>query len=245
LRNRKSPAEQKRIERWFLEDARRLSAIIPNGVIDDRENPDFSLTGPSGPIGIEVTEQCRRDNLGPFSPAAEGDFHEQIVMAAEKFYRESCARPVRVIVFFKNDSSGVRRPRDVGRTLCDFVASHGESYGNYTKPDVPEGFDVIGISPPDGQPWLCGSSANLGPLKYEELASTIREKESKLATYRNNLPERPIWLLVYISITTSRTVALPYDAPSWHFESDFDRIILYNCPEKEVLNIGVTTAIEA
>ncbi len=234
----KSNEDKKRIERWFVQAARRASAIIPDGVIYDFEKPDFKLASPDGLIGIEVTELLRKDNTGPFPPVAEATLHEQAVEAAEEYYRKSGAIPVRVIVYFTNDWKSYRRPQDLGRSLCDFVASHNKHLDTYTKRDVPDDFDVVGINPPDGQPWLCGGSANLGPLQQTELALAIRDKEKRLPLYRDNLPGAPIWLMVYISVTTSRTVALPFDASTWKFESAFDKIVLFNYPEGEVIDIG-------
>jgi len=46
----KSQAEQKRVEKWFLEAARRASAMIPAADISDSEKPDFTLTSPDGPV---------------------------------------------------------------------------------------------------------------------------------------------------------------------------------------------------
>jgi hypothetical protein len=135
---RKSNEDKKRIERWFVEAARQASSIIPDGVIYDFEKPDFKLASPDGFIGIEVTEHLRKDNTGPFPPVVEATLHEQAVEAAEEYYRKSGATPVGVIVYFTNDWRSYRRPRDLGRTLYDFVASHNNRFKTYTKRDVPK-----------------------------------------------------------------------------------------------------------
>jgi len=63
--------EKKRVEKRFLEAARRASAMIPAGDISESEKPDLTPTSPDGLIGIEVTELLRKGNMGPFLTVAE------------------------------------------------------------------------------------------------------------------------------------------------------------------------------
>ncbi len=235
----KSHAEQKRVEKWFLEAARRASAIIPAGDISDFEKPDFTLTSPDGLIGIEVTELLRKDNIGPFLPVAEEGFHKKVVRLAEEYYRQSGARGVEVSVYFTNDWKTTRDAEDVARSLSTFVELKGRTV---TLPvtisrQLPEGFSVIGIAPLDGAPWFCGESGG-AVLTYEQLAASIRDKEELLPTYRANLGKASIWLLIYISVTVARSVAVPVGVDKWTFESSFDKILLFSSLDNEVLEIA-------
>jgi len=236
----KTFAEQKRIERWFLENARRASAIIPSGDIVDFEKPDFTIASPDGLLGVETTELLRKDNQGPFQPVAEESFHKQVVRLAEEYHRESGASAVRVSVFFSNDWTTTRRADDVARSLFEFVESKDQRAAlpaTFSRRDaLPEGFDSITICPPNGS-WSSGESGG-ALLTYTQLADAIRSKESLLPTYRDNLREASIWLLFYISVTVARSVALPVGVDKWTFESSFDKILLFSALDNKVIEIS-------
>jgi hypothetical protein len=233
--------EKKRIEKWFLEAARNASAIIPAGDISESEKPDFTLASADGLIGIEVTELLREGHEGPFKPVAEEDFHKKVVRLAEEYYRQSGARAVKVSVFFTNDWKITRRAEDVARSLFEFVESQNQ---RATSPvtfsrrhALPEGFDRITIGPPDGS-WSCGELGG-ALLRYEHLAASIRDKENLLPTYRDNLRNARIWLLIYISVTVARSLAVPTeDLRRWTFESSFDKILLFSSVDNRVFEIA-------
>jgi hypothetical protein len=95
-------SEKKRIERWFLEAARRVSSLIPDGKIEDFEKPDFTIMTPTGSLGIEVSEVLRAGR-GPLSPVEEENIHEKIIRRAKQEYISSPdSVPVRVYVSFWN-----------------------------------------------------------------------------------------------------------------------------------------------
>src|ERR1035438_1673861 len=58
--------KKKRVERAYVEEARRASSVIPYGDLVAHENPDFLLYADDRTIGLEVTELCREN------PRAEG-----------------------------------------------------------------------------------------------------------------------------------------------------------------------------
>src|SRR5260370_461002 len=102
------PTGKKNIEKWFLEAARGASAVIPDGAIEDFEEPDFRINTAAEPLGIEVTELLR-SGQGSFPPVAEENFHKEVIRLAEDEYcRTSGVAPVRVLVYFWNVGGGRR-----------------------------------------------------------------------------------------------------------------------------------------
>ena len=44
----------KRVERWYLEQARLLYPAFPEGDISESECPDFTISAPDAAVGIEI-----------------------------------------------------------------------------------------------------------------------------------------------------------------------------------------------
>jgi hypothetical protein len=72
--------KKKRVERAYVEEARRASSVIPYGDLVAHENPDFLLYADDRTIGLEVTELCREN------PRAEGAMLARVADRAKDRY---------------------------------------------------------------------------------------------------------------------------------------------------------------
>ncbi len=227
---------QKTIEKWFLEAARRTSAVIPDGEIEGFEEPDFKIDNAAGHLGIEVTELLRSGE-GSFLPVAEENFHKEVIRIAKAdYYRTPGAIPVRVDVYFWNVEGGKHNKRDMARALVEFVKSHPA--GTFSRRDsLPAGFGVIGIDS-TGDDWTSGESGSTTVSEiYEQLAYRITAKNNLLPRYRARLPHSAIWLLVYSGVAVSRGVPIPHGMSERTFPFDFEKVLFFSCLSGEVVEI--------
>jgi len=233
--------KKKMIERWFLEAARRASAVIPDGTIEDFEEPDFKIETATGPLGVEATELLRSGG-GRSSPVAEERSHQDVIRIAEElYYRTPRVTSVRVLVRFWNVEGASRGKRDMAQALVEFVKSNSRRATPYatfsSRGNLPKGVDVIHIDT-TGEHWTSGESACMtAPEIYEQLAFRISAKNKLLPRYRAKLPHSAIWLLVYSSVTLSRGVPIPHGMSKWTYPSDFEKVLFFSCLDAETVEI--------
>jgi hypothetical protein len=235
----------KATERRALEAACAASPIIPAGKIQDFEKPDFKIEAVSGLIGIEVTELLPPPTSEIFaSPLQEKSFHQGVVQLAEQEYnRLPRAVPAGVVVSFWRIEDGKRDMRAMAHALAEFVRSHREQ----AKPvkifsrlaDLPEGFAVITIYSTYDRPWHAGEGSNLTSEQIHPLfAKRISEKNARLPTYRANLPDTPMILLIYSSAGVTRHVEIVHGMEEWEFAFDFDRVLFFSVLYNRVIEFG-------
>jgi hypothetical protein len=233
--------DKKRIERWFLDEARRKSALIPDGEITAFEEPDFKIETRNGTLGIEVTELLRI-GTGSIRPVALAKVHSEVVAIAEKEYYETPnSVPIGVVVYFWDADGGRRDKRKSAAALVDFVKAHRSEANPFVtfsrRAALPDGYGVISI---DSTPaaWVCGESgAFTAPEIYEQLASRVTAKNKLLPTYRRRLPNAPIWLLIYSAITVSRGLSIPHGISDWRPTFDFEKVLFFSSLDKSVVEI--------
>jgi hypothetical protein len=180
---------KKEVETYYLEEARRASAIFPAGELEPDEKPDFLLHTDRGKIGIEVTELCREE------PRAEAGRLAKVPEKAKALYdSRPDARPVDVNVWFwRAESVSFTKLKD---SLAGFVYTNCRdvSKGHYT--GLPSGFNHIGIwrsQGPEGL-WQAGRVFDTVVAPKELLESRIAEKNARVADYKLSAPE--VWLLI-------------------------------------------------
>lgn len=234
---------KKEIEKRALEAACRASAIIPAGELRDIEKPDFILRTASGLLGIEVTELLPPADIDSFSsPLAEKSFHAKVVQLAEQEYnRTPGAIPVKVTVYFWKIERGKYDKRVMALALAEFVRSHrtqATPVATFTRrANLPKGFGVISISSTSG-PWFSGESVGLTLTQIrQQIAERISAKNKLLPTYRSNLPDAPIWLLIYSCMEVSRSVPIPHGLAEWTFPFGFDRVFFFSSLDNKVEEI--------
>jgi hypothetical protein len=225
---------RKEIEIRALEAARRASAIIPDGQVVGFEKPDLKLRTVTGTVGIEVTELMPPAASDSYSsPLAEKSLHEKVIKIAEQEYnRTPGAMPVRVEVYFWRAEGRKFDKRVMARAVVEFVISHRRQAtpgGTFSRLDnLPEGFGTIGISSTSG-PWFAGESIGLTLSQiHEQIAARISCKNELLPTYRSNVPNSPIWLLIYSCSEVSRSVPMPQCIAEWTFPFEFDRVFFFS-----------------
>lgn len=216
--------------------------IVPIGQTEDFEEPDFKIQTASGLVGLEVTELLPLPNHGSFnSPLAEKSYCKEVVQLAEReYYRAPDAIPVKVTVHFWHVDRRKHSIRDLAHSLADFVGTHYDSangIANYNRRHLPEGFGAasIALGP---EAWFCGGSMTitLDGIRAQ-LAARIRDKNAKLPMYRSNVPNAPIWLLIYSGDEIMRGVPMPHGIEEWAFPFDFDRVLFFQTGSNEIREI--------
>jgi hypothetical protein len=93
---------------------------------------------------------------------------------------------------------------------------------------------VISISATTG-PWWSGESVNLTLDQiHQQIAKRIEAKNKLLPTYRSNLPNIPIWLLIYSGAGVSRSVPIPHGFAEWTFPFEFERVFIFSSLDNEI-----------
>jgi hypothetical protein len=231
---------KKEIEAWALNAARSVCSIIPEGQDIQREEPDFLITHPDGNLGIEITELLRPRSDDGFSPVAEESFHVKLVRKAEELYRQiPGTEPVEVSVRFNN--GGRHDLPDMARALAEFVSSHrhlATPVSTFYKGFPSLFFSVTIASFASGRPWWSGECGGYTVNDvYEQLALRIKDKNDRLPSYRSNLPNAPIWLLIYTGVAVSRSMSIPHGIEQWKQPFGFERVLFYSCLDEAVAEI--------
>jgi hypothetical protein len=102
----------------------------------------------------------------------------------------------------------------MGLALAGFVKSHcaeATPVATFTRrSNLPEGFGVISIAS-GAESWWSGESVeNTLSGIQQQLAARITAKNKLLPTHRKNLPNSPIWLLLYSGVGVSRSIEMPH-----------------------------------
>ena len=106
---------KKRIEKHYVEEARRASTILPGGELVSHENPDFLLRLDNGTLGIEVTELCREE------PRAEAARLAKIPEKAKALYgRLAGSEPIDVSLAFSRNAIDLTF-KELTNSLVEFV----------------------------------------------------------------------------------------------------------------------------
>jgi hypothetical protein len=207
--------------------------IRANSVDARGENPDLRVTTPTGIVGIELSEILPLPRNPSFnSPVAEASLQEDSVRLAEQIYcGAKDAIPVRVTVYPWSVERTRNRKRKMANALANFVKEHGHEATPvklFERLDgIPEGFGVVNICAGPG-PWQSGQStvATFDGI-YTQLAIRIAEKNELLPTYRANLPNAPIWLLLHSCWEVARSVPMPHGIREWSQPFCFDRVFFF------------------
>lgn len=217
---------KKRIERRYIEEARRASQIFPPGELVPHEKPDFLLRADSGTTGLELTELCRE------KPRAEAGRLAEVPEKAKKRYMLLAAgEPLDVVAVFSPYSERVFS-KDLINSLVDFVHQRRKSKGSsFIDPfELPDGYCFIGIHRPRKDPtghWrgMQGSNATVAPEAL--LRATIAKKNSRLQDYR--LTASAVWLLIVNDqfLGPGEVYAIPENLARWRFEFDFEKVLLF------------------
>jgi hypothetical protein len=222
--------------------ARQVISFLPDGEIVPDEEPDFRIITETGIVGVEVSELMPLPRSDSFSsPVAEQRLHESAIQLAERgYYAEQGAMPVKVSAFFWKIENGKNKKRELADALISFVKAHRDKASpvaaTFTR-RIPDGFSVITIASRPG-PWWSGESMPNSPEgTRQQLAVMIESKNKLLRRYRANLPNSPMWLLVYSCAEVSRGVQMPHGISEWTFPFDFERVFFYATLDQTVEEI--------
>lgn len=188
----------------------------------------------------ELLPLPRNDSFN--SPLAEESLHEDVVrLAEEDYYRTPGATPVKATVYFLDVERQKNRKQEMVRALSAFVTSHREQaspVATFLRRDkLPYGFGTISIASV-AEPWFSGESVgNTISGIHRQLSARIAAKNSLVPSYRANLPDSPIWLLVYSGAGVSRGVPMVTGINEWSFAFDFDRVFFFASLDDKVEEI--------
>jgi hypothetical protein len=223
-------ANQKSVERYYLDQARKASSVFPAGEVTAGERPDFLIHTEHGVIGIEVTELC---DQGPRSFAGKQTL---VVRKAKRRYESSSnAVPVDVTAAFSPKAEAIPGG-DLIRYLGDFVTENRESFLSRTVKnsyfDHSKGFLHIGIHSvlpghdPTGK-WVGMAAFGKTIAPQELLEEYIADKNDKVPVY--HLTARVVWLLLVSDqfLGAGELYARPEDLSRWQFDFDFEKVLLF------------------
>jgi hypothetical protein len=229
---------QKRVERYYLDQARKVSSIFPLGEVTAAEHPDFLIHVEDGVIGIEVTELCDQ-GLRSFA----GKQELVVRRAKQRYVAASGSVPVDVTVAFAPEAEAIPGGELIDH-LAAFVSENRERFLSRTieKPyfDHSKGFIYIGIHSvlPDEDPtgrWQGMAAFAKTVAPQELLKEYIEDKNDKVPAYRLSAPI--VWLLLVSDqfLGAGELYARPEDLARWRFDFDFDKVLLFT---REIGNDG-------
>ncbi len=241
---------KKRLERWFIEEARMVCPIIPAGQITESECPDFLIQAESGTLGIEVTQLFQRKAAGAFSPREVEGFQDKTIRKAEYLYSSSDGIPVDVVVYFKDEKTR-RDPIRMAKSLANFVqrryGDHEDGIKSYQLPDVPPGIFSIRVARPlDGNTnvWQRGHGGRTLPLSDDLLTDRIKAKNKVVPRYGEKA--RRVWLLIVADLfPPSANFSVPNGITEWKFHFDFDKVLLWSRQDRRVFELGRAQGADA
>lgn len=207
--------------------------IVAENVDGDREQLDLRVTTKNGVVGIELSEVIPLPRNASFnSSLAEAIHHEDSVSLAERmYYVAQDALPVEVTTYPWDIERTKTSQRKRAEALARFVREHCHEATPVKLVNrldgIPEGFGVVNICSTPG-PWFGGKSCGV-TLEgiHRQLSRRIEKKNRLLPRYRANLPNAPIWLLLYSCWEVGRGVPMPHGIREWLVPSGFDRIFFF------------------
>ena len=224
--------KKKRELRAFAAACKAGLPITPVEVVAD-EKPDFRVSTAQGLIGIELSEVTPLPSNPTFnSSVAEAANHEASVRLAEQiYYKNENAMQVTVTTCPWDVERTRDTKREMGHELANFVKAHCHEatpvklFGRVD--EIPEGFGVVNICSGPGS-WVAWQSVGVtvGGI-YVQLANRIADKDALLSTYRANLPNTPIWLLLFSCWEVARSVSMPHGIREWRYPFGFDRVFFH------------------
>lgn len=226
-----SISEKKRVETEILDAARKAGIPIPLGEVAGEE-PDFRFTNEPIPLGIELSEVIRpaSSNDG-IVPVAQESFHIAVIQMAQQLYQASGAKPAKVYVGFRNPRGKRQDKQEVAKTLAEFVkfkVDQAKPFAAFYEFDTPQDFIVVTILDEPGE-WSHGECSGVSLSDIQpQVADRISAKNKLVGSYRKNLPRgAQVWLLLYSTVSVSRSMPIPYGIEDWRFAFDFDRVFWF------------------
>ena len=223
-------AHKKAVEQTYLDEARRTSALFPDGCYEEYERPDFLVRTDRGVLGIEITALCNQQ------PRATAGRLGNVVHAVERRYRSAKQpTPVDVVVAFSPRAEGIHS-EGLTRTLLDVVQARQAT--DVVAPELANGawqlfergFLHVGVHEPlheDGRwTWIRRFQTTLAPQGL--LRSCIEDKETRVADYRRAADE--VWLLIVndLFLGPGEVYARPDDLARWTFPFSFDKVLVFS-----------------
>ena len=243
-------------EETYLRRFRENFAGFPEGTILPSERPDFLVETDRGRLGVELTEyHISEPDEGRGSPtrAREGTEDQVLRMAAEQ-YRSKGLPPVVVnVLWHTNQALDRHRMPELATGLADLVQEHlpepnqsvtinerRHPAGRYLPEEVASLHFIRRDSISKGS-WTPVRAAFVPTISPSELQRTVRSKEAKVLSYRQQC--REVWLLIVArGFEPSTYVDLGSEIEVHEFESSFDRLFFLHHADEYVAELRVRPA---
>ena len=233
---------KKRQEETYLRRFRENFADFPEGTILPNEHPDFLVEASRGRVGVELTEyHVREPSEGRGSPtrAREGTEDEVLRKAAEQ-YRSNGLSPVVVnVLWHPHQALGRRRISKLATDLADLVQENlpepnqsvtireRHQRAGRSLPQEVASLTIIRRESIAKGSWTSVRSAFVPTIEPPELQEILRNKESKVPSYRRHC--REAWLLIVARGFEPSTFGdLGPEVENHRFASGFDRAFFLN-----------------
>lgn len=233
--------EKKELELKYVLAARSVSNLVPEGILELREEPDFELQTEFGQIGIEVTELMRPAEChGQFDPVSVEQFHREVIRLAEySYYRHIDALHCTIRVYFTNFKGKVDK-NDLAESIAQAVRKNvgcANPIVNLPSTELPIGISSMSIWT-EPETWRSGESGvfTLNQI-VKQIERMIAQKEFNLPRYRKNLPNVPIWLFMYSGVAVSRGFEIPSSSVDLSNTFTFDKVLWYSALNGRVIEI--------
>lgn len=234
-------------ERFYLDQFLRFAGIHPSR-IDAQESPDFVVTLGSRPTGIELVSLYIRPDGGRTSLQAHESYGTRLVSGAREMYLKLGGRPCLAHILFSFGADFAKCNRDEAeRLLAEFIVEKAPRNGERQRfdwetlegrvPEIVNCVQVLGVPDHKYGRWDVSRAGWVAPLTRELVERRICLKEKKLETYRAEVEE--VWLLLVIDrLFPSQMLEIGRDFPAGKIESPFDRTFLLSSTENQLLEVG-------
>jgi hypothetical protein len=186
---------KKRIEKLYVEEARRASLVFPGGDLVPHENPDFLLPTECGAYGIEVTELCRE------RPRTEAATLSRIPRKAKALYNSFAGtEPIDISLAFSRHATDLD-PNQLMNSLVEFERLYLAAQCcllNGTRPPL----DFLGQTG-----WPSWASA-----EFAALLNTVERSPANLLGVDDNVWQRWSTLTLWYAFTGTDELARDFHA---------------------------------
>ncbi len=229
--------KKKMRERSQFERFRQVCTALPVGRIENSEEPDFLVHSDERILGVEVTELYRPPEAGK-QPLQEAEsLQTRIVDQAQSIYEANGGPPLYVsVVFGFYERFNKKDVMALASRLAKFISSLSINEGDrlqlenmYEDRNYPEEITMLFIDRSPGHKqalWHPFGAVMVPGCAPKEIQARVDAKNKLCDVYRKKCQE--IWLLIVVDgFSLSTLIDLPDETLNHTYESQFDRIFLF------------------
>jgi len=216
--------EQARIEKVYLDEARKVSSLFPAALLPFKPYPDFVTEDHA--LGIEITELCDPEGR------SDGARLSLVVPRAKQMYMSRPDAPPLSVGTAMSTQAEEMRVDELALSLAEFVYRHRHERGEVEDQSLSEGWcqiaicDPFGSQPADGD-WPVNRAIHTVMGGVEMVEARIAEKNGRVADYRTHVPK--VWLLIVNNryLGPGEVYIRPEAIANERFDFAFDRVLVF------------------